>query len=62
MARTHGTASAYVNGHCRCDKCRQANNERHDRLRRRHGVIPRRRFGDAWEETEPEFFHPRLKV
>jgi hypothetical protein len=58
--REHGKISTYVHG-CHCDECRQAKNAAQVRRRHSRGVQPRRR-GDAWAETEPEFFWPQGKV
>lgn len=46
MARTHGLASTYSNGGCRCEDCRTAATAAKDAWRRRTGR-PRRRIGDA---------------
>ena len=62
MARTHGTVSCYANG-CRCDDCREA-----ARLYRRAikgSWRPAKRLPAderAWMETEPEYFHDRLRA
>jgi hypothetical protein len=62
MRREHGQASTYIAG-CKCDDCRKA---RRDSQRKRRGStrvfrsLPHDEL--ALLETEPEFFHVRLRA
>jgi hypothetical protein len=61
MGRAHGTAGGYAKG-CRCDDCREA--ARLAQRKNRHSWRPtnrQTREEQAWLETEPEYFHARLR-